>query len=123
MRKSAQKILIAEDEEIVLRLFSLFLERQGFSVISARDGQEALQKYLREKPDLLLTDINMPRMSGIELLAKIRERDKDLPTIFVSGQIDEKRDELAQDPKVEFMVKPVDYTLLCSRIENALTGW
>ena len=120
MRRFTQKILIAEDEELVRKIITLLLERLGFSVFAAKDGQEALRIYQREKPDLLLSDVNMPNMDGFELLDKIREKDKRFPAIFVSGRWQEDGKTFPQDPYVDFLPKPVDYNILCNRIESAL---
>ncbi len=122
MKRITQKILIAEDEELVRGIITLHLEKHGFSVVVAKDGREALRIYQREKPDLLLSDINMPNMDGFELLNKIREKDKYLPAIFVSGQLEEDTDRFQQDPYVNFLPKPVDYEVLCNRIESALAS-
>ena len=121
MTKFSHKILIAEDEDVIRRLFTFLLERHGFNVVTARDGREALQEYQKEKPDLLLSDVDMPNMNGYELLHKIRQKDKDLPTIFVTGNWEEE-EEFTRDPYVEFMCKPVDSQMLCSRIERVLAS-
>ena len=119
MQKTTLKILIAEDEELVRGVFARHLKRMGFMVLAARDGREAFRMYKKEKPDLLVSDINMPKMSGLELLGKIREMDKNLPTIFVSGQWQEGKRKV-KDPNVEFLSKPVDWTELCDRLQHTL---
>lgn len=119
MRTKLVKILVAEDEDGVRRIFQLLLEKKGYSVMTAEDGEAAYRMYERDKPDLLVSDINMPNMNGFELLAKIRERDKSLPAIMVSGYWDY-RGRITEDPKVEYMLKPLDYQKLCTRIEDAL---
>lgn len=120
MKSDTQKILVAEDEELIRQIVTVLLKRRGFYVIEAKDGREALQIYQREKPDLLLSDVNMPNMDGFELLNKIREKDKSLPAILLSGDIQDST--FDQDPYVDFLPKPVDYRTLCSRIENALAS-
>jgi len=122
MKKLTQKILIAEDEELVRGIVTLILESHGFNVVAAKDGREALRIYQREKPDLLLSDVNMPNMDGFELLNKIREKDKFLPAIFVSGRWEENSRTFQQDPYVDFLRKPVDYEMLCNRIERVLAS-
>jgi two-component system response regulator AtoC len=121
MKKPILTILVAEDEDSIRRILSRIFQKKGFKVVSARDGREAYRLYQREKPDLLLSDINMPDMTGLELLGMIREKDKELPTIFVSGQWFEGMDSVT-DPHVEFLPKPVDWLLLQDRVQNALVS-
>jgi CheY-like chemotaxis protein len=66
------RILIAEDEADVQMLLSLFLERQGYSIVRARDGQEAIVAALEHCPDLIMMDIQMPRKTGIEAVIELR---------------------------------------------------
>lgn len=68
-----KKILIAEDEREIIGLLSLYLESEGFSVISAEDGQEAYELFNRESPDLLIADIMMPKKNGYDLIREIRK--------------------------------------------------
>ena len=121
MDKSTVKILVAEDEDGVRRIFQLLLEKKGYSVLVASDGEIAYKIYQEEKPDLLLSDINMPNMNGFELLSKIREQDKSLPAILVSGYW-EYKGRITEDPKVEYMLKPVDCQKLYNNIQHALVS-
>jgi CheY-like chemotaxis protein len=66
------RILIAEDEADVQMLLCLFLERQGYSIVRARDGQEAVAAALEHCPDLIMMDIQMPRKTGIEAVIELR---------------------------------------------------
>lgn len=65
-------ILIVDDEIDIAETLQSFLELNGYRVIIASDGQEGLHKVLEQKPDLVITDMMMPRMDGAELIAKIR---------------------------------------------------
>ncbi|MCE3281498.1 MAG: response regulator, partial [Chitinophagaceae bacterium] len=62
------KILIAEDEPLILQTIELKLKKEGYEVIACVDGLDALQKIDSEKPDLIITDIMMPYMSGLEVV-------------------------------------------------------
>jgi CheY-like chemotaxis protein len=77
-----KKILIVEDEEILLHLLQKKLSQEGYQVGIARDGLEGLQKMREEKPDLVLLDIVMPRMGGFEVMEEMR-KDKELKDICV----------------------------------------
>lgn len=75
-------ILVVDDEESVRLLYKEELEEEGYSVITAEDGEEALRKVSLHRPDLITLDIRMPGMDGIEVLHRIREMDKDIPVIM-----------------------------------------
>lgn len=81
------KILIIEDDELLLAVLESKLNKEGYDVISARDGEEGLQKIKQESPDLVLLDIIMPKMNGLEVMKKVQE-DKSLappPIIVISN--------------------------------------
>ncbi|MFQ5411960.1 MAG: response regulator [Phycisphaerae bacterium] len=69
---AGQRILVCDDEPHILHVVATKLRNGGFDVLSAADGEEAFQIALKEKPDLLITDYQMPFLSGLELCAKLR---------------------------------------------------
>ena len=69
----AKKILVADDESHILHVVSLKLRNAGFEVLTAADGQEALELAQTERPDLLITDYHMPQLSGLELCQKLKQ--------------------------------------------------
>ena len=71
---SAKRILVADDEAHILQVVSLKLRKAGFEVLTAQDGEEALEVAIQELPDLIITDLQMPYMSGVELCAALKER-------------------------------------------------
>ena len=80
------KILICEDEEIMLTALEFRLRRQGFQVILAQDGRQALEKVQSENPDLIVADIMMPYVNGLELIHHVRtELNNDVPIIVMSA--------------------------------------
>lgn len=89
------KLLIVEDEDIVARMYQKALTYDGFDVQIAIGGNEGLKKAVDFKPDLILLDIMMPGMDGIEVLEKLKQNDasKNIPTVLLtnlSGSYDEK---------------------------------
>jgi CheY-like chemotaxis protein len=68
-----KKILVADDESHILHVVSLKLRNAGFEVLTAADGQEALEIAIAEHPDLLITDYHMPQLSGLELCQKLKQ--------------------------------------------------
>jgi signal transduction histidine kinase len=81
----AYKVLLVEDDPDTLELFKSYLEVRDFETATATNGEEALQVLKRDRFDLMITDIKMPRMSGIELIRRSREFTPHLPTVIVSG--------------------------------------
>ena len=68
------KILVVDDEASIVTMLAYNLKKEGYDVVTAEDGEVALEKFESEKPDLLLLDIMMPKMDGYEVCRKIREK-------------------------------------------------
>jgi DNA-binding response OmpR family regulator len=81
-QSGVKTILVVDDEESIRFLYREELEDEGYRVITASDGEEALRKLRKEAPDLVTLDIRMPGMDGIEVLHLIREMDKEIPVIM-----------------------------------------
>jgi CheY-like chemotaxis protein len=83
-----KKLLVAEDDPAIRRIVEITLQKEGIDVISAENGQEGLQKAIEQKPDAILTDIQMPVMTGIELAEKLRSNPatRSIPLGFLTGQ-------------------------------------
>ena len=80
------KILVCEDEEILLTSLEFRLNKQGHDVVLAKDGKEALEKIQKESVDLIVADIMMPHVTGLELVTFIRQQMKsDVPIIMISA--------------------------------------
>jgi len=77
-----KKILVVEDEEGLRLLYEEELEAEGYEVITARNGKEAIQKLEEEKPDLIILDIVMPVMDGMEALGRIVGKERKIPIIL-----------------------------------------
>jgi two-component system alkaline phosphatase synthesis response regulator PhoP len=73
MNTGVKKILVADDESHILHVVSLKLRNAGFAVVTAGDGQEALELAQQEKPDLIITDYHMPQLSGLELCKLLKQ--------------------------------------------------
>jgi two-component system, OmpR family, alkaline phosphatase synthesis response regulator PhoP len=85
---SAKTILVADDESHILHVVSLKLRNAGFTVVTARDGQEALDLAQQQHPDLLITDYHMPQLSGLELCQRLRQDPgtSGIPTIMLTAR-------------------------------------
>jgi len=72
-QNNAKKILIADDEHLVLEKAAEYFKKEGFEVVLANDGQQAFSEALNKKPDIIILDILMPKMDGLEVLKKLRK--------------------------------------------------
>ncbi len=87
-----KKILLVDDEEGIQLLYREEFEDEGFEVASAYNGEEALELFKKDPPDLVILDINMPGMNGIEVLRQMKEMKPDLPVILSSAYQEYKQD-------------------------------
>ena len=83
-----EKILVIDDEKATLEMFRLFLDVYGFEILTAESGEEGLEVFERERPDIVLTDIKMPGMDGIEVLQEIKRRSPATEVIVITGHGD-----------------------------------
>jgi chemosensory pili system protein ChpA (sensor histidine kinase/response regulator) len=116
-------VMVVDDSVTVRKVTGRFLEREGFRVITAKDGVEALQLLQDHIPDVMLLDIEMPRMDGFEVAKNIRtsSRLKDIPIIMITSRTGEKHRERAFSLGVnKYMGKPYQEDLLLSNINELL---
>lgn len=118
------KILIAEDDKDIRELIVLTLEFNGFEVVSAEDGQVALEKAQTQPFDIILMDVRMPRMTGYEACRQLKnmEATKDIPIVFLSakGQETEIQTGLAAGA-ADYVLKPFAPDQLVQTIKRVLT--
>jgi len=86
-----KKILVVDDELAFLETIKNRLEANNYNVVTASSGKVALDKVEKDKPDAILLDILMPGLDGLEVLKKIRKKDKNLPVFIVSAYFNEER--------------------------------
>lgn len=115
------RILVVEDDGNLQLLYRSVLERAGFSVITAANGEEALQRLENYQIELIITDIMMPGMDGYELLEHLRESRIEVPVLMITAKADfedKKRSfHLGTD---DYMTKPVDVNEMVLRVEALL---
>ncbi|WHY96699.1 response regulator transcription factor [Peribacillus simplex] len=118
---SEESILIVEDEEKILRLLELELEIEGYQIGKAMDGNEALEAYRSGKWDLILLDVMLPGISGIELLRKIRMKNNSTPVILLTakGSVEDKVSGLDLGAN-DYITKPFQIEELLARIRAVL---
>jgi two-component system alkaline phosphatase synthesis response regulator PhoP len=117
--KSAQKILVVDDEEPILELLKYNLEKEGYDVRAANDGQQAVETAKKFHPDLVLLDIMMPKMDGVEACRQIRAMPELVNTfiIFLTARTEEYSEIAAFDGGADdYIQKPIKPRALMSRI-------
>lgn len=118
-----KKILIVDDHAPVIRVLKLGIEEAGYEVDTASNGSECLVKLCSGQPDFLVTDIDMPRMSGKELCHAIEEQfpDREFPIVVLTSRTEmEHRDWTRNIDNLTFMEKPVSVRRLLSQIGKSL---
>lgn len=116
------KILIAEDEEMMLKTMEFKLKKEGFQVVACSNGEEAMEKIVSENPDIIVTDINMPFVSGIDIVKKVKvELKLNIPIIVLSAVGLEKTVLEAFDLGADdFITKPFSPNELIVRVKRLL---
>jgi DNA-binding response OmpR family regulator len=115
------KILIIDDDEVLLRLVSISLEEAGYSVLSTADGPRGIALYKELKPSLVLLDLGLPTMSGVEVLGEIRALDSQARVIVVTGYGSvESAVTAIRFGALDYVQKPFDMDVLLKRMETAL---
>lgn len=117
------RILVADDDPVLQRLLLHTLKMEGYDVVTARDGNEALEAVTRERPDLVILDVMMPGHNGFELCQMLRQRPDTvtLPVIMLSGlsDVQEKVNGLRAGAD-EYLTKPIDLRELSARVDALL---
>ena len=121
-----KKILVIDDEELIIKSLKKLLEMNGFEVFVVKNGQDAVVMTDEEVFDLIIADIRMPGMNGVETISSIRygtdvDHAKKVPTIFITGYADEdmKKKAMALKP-VDYIYKPFDIKELVDKVKGVL---
>ena len=123
LTRKGSVVLLVDDEDQLRRVMRDLLERQGFTIIEARDGAEALAEIDRAAPDLVILDLNLPGVDGYTVLSQVRSREatRNLPVIVLTAKGDEDNEvrvlELGAD---DFLTKPFRARALAARLESLL---
>ena len=117
------KVLIVDDSALARRTMRQILETAGYVVAEADDGINALERYFLEKPDVVMLDLVMKGMYGLDVLNKLRELDPAVKVIVVSADIQTSSHDLVQEAGgAGFVNKPFDKSDILAAIEAALPG-
>jgi CheY-like chemotaxis protein len=118
-RKHQPRVLLVEDAPFLRYAFGRLLRIHGFEVMEANDGREALDCMARFRPELVLTDLKMPVMDGIELIRRLRSdhNTRSLPVVAISADATEQTEQEAREAgAVDFISKPIDLPVLLERL-------
>jgi DNA-binding response OmpR family regulator len=110
------KILIVDDDQNILRLYKEELEEEGYQIVTASNGQEAMDQFEKETPDLVTLDILLPDVDGIKLLRQMKEKRPRMPVIMSTAY--DYRDDFAVWASEAYIVKSSDLTELKSAIKK-----
>jgi len=109
LKKTTYTLLFVEDESMIRRIAVAFLRPYFLEIYEAKDGIEALELYKTHKPDLIITDIEMPNMDGLTLCKKIREVDKDTPIVITTAYTNtEYLLEAVSLNLIKYLIKPIE---------------
>lgn len=118
-----KKILIVDDEADIIEVMKVRLERQDYKVVTASDGEEALEKVSHEKPDLIILDLILPKIDGYEVYRRLKS-DKEyrrIPVILTTARIQELDQELGREVSADaYLRKPIDQQILLKKIQELL---
>ena len=114
-------VMIVDDEKNIRRTFSMVLEAEGFAVVTAGTGEQALEECAGHRPDVVVLDVRLPGMDGIETLRRLKERDSELPVVMISGHgTIATAMESTRHGAFDFVEKPLSKERLLVAIRNAL---
>ncbi len=118
-----KKILVVDDSKTALFMESMILKKGHYDLVTADDGEEAVQKAVHEQPDLILMDVVMPRMTGFEACRELRKREatKAIPIILVTTRGEGSNVETGyQSGCTDYVTKPIDGLVLLSKVRDYL---
>ena len=108
-----QKVLVVDDEPQAVELLEEFLTAKGYAVVGASGGAEALHKLKEERPHLMLLDIRMPEMGGLEVLRRAREIDREVGIVMITAVNEESMGrEALRMGAYDYITKPLDFDYL-----------
>lgn len=124
IQENKNRILLVEDDEDTRYALAMLFEMEGFDVITAGDGEEAYGHALSERPDLIVTDINMPKVDGLSLIKMIREdgRTDNIPVVAVSAIDKQHLNEAKELGAVAVAQKPIEFDQFLSLVATLVTA-
>ena len=125
MPPAAKRVLICDDDPVILRLIQVNLELEGYEVLVAHHGEEAIEVAQAERPDLIILDIMMPKLDGYQTCKRLKadESTEAIPVVFLSAKAQQSDIEKGKAYGVaEYLTKPFDPNDLVDLVERLLGG-
>lgn len=118
----SKRVLVAEDDAAVRELYAFLLKHCGYEVIEAVDGKDAFDKFLKNPCELVITDMNMPRMNGMDLIEELRRHNPGVYIIMITafGTSNTQKEALERGAN-EYVPKPFELDDLRSRVDGFFT--
>lgn len=119
----AKKILVTDDSPTILAMIKDMLENEGYSVISAVDGQEALDKAKKEKPDLMILDLMLPKIDGYRVCAMLKfdKNYHNIPIIILTARADESDKSMSKEVCADsYITKPIEPDILLAKVKELI---
>ena len=119
------RILIVEDEDALIRILDFMLRARGYGVIAARDGTEALRLAMQEHPDLIVLDVMLPGMDGIEVCRRLKAdpEHREIPIILLTAKAQSEDRRRGMEAGADlFLTKPYDRSVLLSSVDRLVTA-
>ena len=109
MAECKSRVLVADDDEEIRKILSNILKKKGFKVVTAPDGQQAMEKIYFDTPDAVLLDVRMPGLNGMDVLKKIKTIDDNLPVVLITAYADTHQAvEAIKEGAYDYLAKPFD---------------
>jgi len=115
-------VLVVDDEPIVSRVLERLFRHEGYSVLTARDGQEGLELALEAEPDIIITDMRMPNMTGLMMIRELRRAGRETTCVLLSGYHDHSDEELGALGVEDVLAKPAEPAYLRRRVAELLAA-
>lgn len=117
-----RKILVVDDDEIIVKVMKDQLSAKGFEVTAAYDGDEALKQIRADKPDLIISDINMPNLSGWKMAMQLKQDNatKDIPVILLSTMIEKEGAAESYEAGTYYLCKPLKSEVLLQKVNELI---
>jgi DNA-binding response OmpR family regulator len=122
VKAKVKKILVVDDDPLVIRMVKELLKTQGFAVETAKDGIDAMIMIKNNKPDLIVLDIMMPELNGYDVLKslKFQEEYKKIPIILLTAREQELDKRISQMMGIDYLQKPLDREIFLTKVQQAV---